>query len=100
MQGLRFLRLLPKKTSLRGLFRFGLLGKTTALCATLILSLFSPLILGTVFAQTTTTTVYLSGSTTTSIVGIVGGYTMPVNVWVNNVTNSYGLAAFSFKIEY
>ena len=99
MQGLRFLRLLPKKTSLRGLVRFGLLGKIAAFCTTLIFTIFSPLALGTVFAQTTTTTVYFSGSTS-SIVGIIGGYTMPVNVWVNNVTNPSGLAAFSFKIGY
>ncbi|OGE08640.1 hypothetical protein A3A60_00635 [Candidatus Curtissbacteria bacterium RIFCSPLOWO2_01_FULL_42_26] len=100
MQGLRFLKLLPEKSSLRGLLHFGLLGKIAAFCTTLIFTTFSPLSLGTVFAQTTTTKVYLAGAQSTSIVGIVGGHTMPVSVKVDNITNTTGLAAFSFKIGY
>ncbi len=100
MQGLCPLSWLPQIPSLRRGFPFGFFKQVTILFLTAISTLFSPIIFGTVFAQIPNTTVYLFGSQSVSTIGIVGGHTMPVNVKVDNITNSSGLAAFSFKISY
>ncbi len=100
MQGWQFQGLLLGILSSRRLFSFGLFKKISIFCFALVASLFSPLILETVFAQTTTTKVYLAGNQSSSGVGIVGGKTLSVLVKVDNISNSSGLAAFTFKIGY
>src|SRR3989344_7108515 len=83
---------LPIKTSERSRIFLGLLSLTLIIFQTIILAFSQKPVL----AQTTTTKVYLAGAQSTSMLGIVGGYTVPVSVKVDNITNTTGLAAFSF----